>query len=58
MGQSFSVAEVAQQWGVHPRTVYREIERGALGCFYVGRAVRVTAEQLEAYIARQTKGQA
>lgn len=45
---------VAQILNVNVRTVSREIARGRLGCFRVGRSVRVTKEQLLSYIEEAT----
>lgn len=45
---------IAQLLKVNVRTVSREIARGRLGCFRVGRSVRVTKEQLLAYIEEAT----
>lgn len=46
------VPDVAQAMGVHPRTIYREIAKGNLRCIRVGRAIRVTDEQLADYLKR------
>lgn len=46
--------KVAEILNVNIRTVSREIARGRLGCFHVGTAVRVTKEQLLAYIEEAT----
>lgn len=48
--QSLSVHEVAELWHVCERTVYREIERGALRAVRVGRALRVPVAVLEEYV--------
>lgn len=45
---------IAQILNVNVRTVSREIARGRLGCFRVGRSVRVTKEQLLTYIEEAT----
>lgn len=45
-----TVSEVTDFLRVAKRTVYQEIETGRLGCFRVGRAIRVTREQLENYV--------
>lgn len=45
-----SVREVAELWHVCERTVYREIERGALRAVRVGRALRVPVAVLEEYV--------
>ena len=45
-----TVSEVADFLRVAKRTVYQEIETEGLGCFHVGRAIRVTREQLENYV--------
>lgn len=51
-----TVSEVAGFLRVAKRTVYQEIETGGLGCFRVGRAIRVTREQLENYVISNACG--
>jgi len=46
-----SVPRVADALGVCERTVRREIAKGRLGCVHIGRAVRITRDQLAAYVA-------
>lgn len=46
-----SVQRAADALGVCERTVRREIARGRLGCVHIGRAVRITRDQLAAYVA-------
>lgn len=48
--RSYTVAEVADLLRVSERSVRREIVRGHLGCVRIGRAVRITEEQLRHYI--------
>lgn len=50
---AMSVPKVAERLAVSPKTVYRLISNGDLGCIRVGRAVRVTESQLNDYVARQ-----
>ena len=47
---ALSVGEIAALLGCSPRTVRREIHRGNLRAFRVGRAVRVTRQALYEYI--------
>lgn len=47
------VSAVARLLGVVPLTVRREIGRGRLGCIHVGSRVRVTKEQLLAYVREE-----
>lgn len=44
------VGSVAELLGVNAKTVRREIERGKLACFHVGARVRITKQQLIAYV--------
>ena len=44
--EAYTREEVAQMLGVNPRTVTREIQRGNLKAFNVGRAVRITRRAL------------
>lgn len=46
-----SVPRAADALGVCDRTIRREIAKGRLGCVHVGRAVRITRDQLTAYVA-------
>ncbi|MDO4532583.1 MAG: helix-turn-helix domain-containing protein [Coriobacteriia bacterium] len=49
-GKLHKVEEVAELWGVSPRTIRREIQAGRLGCVKVGRCVRVSDAQIAAYV--------
>lgn len=44
------VGGVADALLVDKQTIYREISRGRLGCIHVGRALRVTKQQLLQYV--------
>lgn len=44
------VGGVADELHVTKATIYREIQRGKLGCIHVGRALRVTKTQLLQYL--------
>ena len=46
-------AQVAAFLNVDPKTVSREIQRGNMKCMHVGRAIRITRQQVAAYMARQ-----
>ena len=48
-----SVPRAADALGVCDRTIRREIAAGHLGCVRVGRAVRITREQLINYVAER-----
>ena len=41
--------QLADRWGVNVRTVAREIERGNLRAFRVGRVVRIPISSIEEY---------
>ena len=47
-----SVPQVAEAWGVCPKTIRRLIARGELGCVHVGRSVRVTRQQMLDFVNR------
>ena len=46
--------EVAAMWGVNVRTVAREIERGRLKVFRVGRCIRITQSAIDDYMRGAT----
>ena len=48
-----TVPQVAEAFGVCAQTVRRLIASGELACIHVGRAVRVTKQQMVAYVERQ-----
>jgi excisionase family DNA binding protein len=48
--QIYTVQEVAEQLKVSPRTVERLIARRQLAAVQVGRRLRITGEQLHAYL--------
>lgn len=50
---AMSVPKVAELLAVSPKTIYRLVSNGELGCIRVGRAVRVTESQLNDYVARR-----
>lgn len=45
-----SVPRAADALGVCDRTICREIAAGRLSCIHVGRAVRITRDQLSRYV--------
>jgi excisionase family DNA binding protein len=47
-----TINEVARQENVSPRTVRRQIERGELPCYRIGRAIRISTEDLAACLRR------
>ena len=53
VGGIYNTEELAEILGVHRRTVQRLIISGDLGAIKVGRRLRVTEEQLKAFIQRQ-----
>ena len=48
--KAYTVEEVAQILKVHPRTVYRMLDRGQLKGFKVGTVWRVVEQELEAFM--------
>ncbi len=50
--QAMKVDKVAELLDVSTKTVYRLVATGELGCIHVGRAVRVTRGQLDAYLEK------
>lgn len=51
MMPAMKVADVAQRLGVSPKTVYRLIASGDMKSVRVGRSVRVTHDQLAAFLS-------
>ena len=49
MTRPLTVAEVADRWQCCERTVYQQIETGALRSFGVGRLIRIRPEWIEAF---------
>jgi excisionase family DNA binding protein len=47
-----SISEVQQTLSVSRSTVYRLIERGELRCVHIGRAVRISSEDVQAFLRR------
>ena len=45
--------ETAEYFGVDPKTISREIQRGKLKCIHVGRSIRITRQQIAAYVVQQ-----
>jgi excisionase family DNA binding protein len=56
MDRGVTLREAAKFLGVCVRTVRREIERGALVAFRVGRSLRIRMSELQRYIERRTIG--
>ena len=54
--RAVTLREVARILGVCVRTVRREIDRGRLIGFRVGRSVRIRVSELQRYIEQQTTG--
>lgn len=50
----YTIPEIADALGVCTKTVRREIERGALRAFKVGRQFRITSGDYAAYLKRRT----
>lgn len=48
--EAFTVEQVATMLCVAPKTIYRLVASGDLGCIRVGRAMRITREQLERFM--------
>ena len=55
--EAFDVRHAAELLGVSVATVWREIERGRLRKFKVGRQVRITRQALVDYVAESEGGQ-
>lgn len=51
---TFTVDELAARWGVHRRTVVREIERGRLVALRIANVLRIPIAAVESYEARRT----
>ena len=49
-----TIAQIAADYNISPLTVRREIARGRLEAFRVGRQIRVTQVALDAYAANAT----
>jgi excisionase family DNA binding protein len=49
---ALSINEAADVLAVNPRTIEREIRRGRLSAFRVGRAVRILPDALQTYTTR------
>jgi excisionase family DNA binding protein len=49
--QFYTVADVADALGVHPKTVRRRIVDGELRVHRIGRQLRISAEDFRAYVA-------
>ena len=47
-----TINEAARRQNVFPRTVRRQIERGELPYYRIGRAIRISPEDLAAYLKR------
>jgi excisionase family DNA binding protein len=50
----YSVREVAGRLGVHPETIRRLIHEGRLDAVRVGRALRVSAVEVDRWVERQS----
>lgn len=53
--KTFRVDELAKDWGVNPRTIRREIDRGKLDAFKVGDTWRIPVEEAQKYQEEQQK---
>jgi excisionase family DNA binding protein len=49
----FSLSEAAEYLRVCPRTIRREIDRGRLAAFRVGRNLRITLAELRRYTRKE-----
>jgi excisionase family DNA binding protein len=50
----YSVREVAGRLGVHPETIRRLIHDGRLDAVRVGRALRVSGDEVDRWVERQS----
>ena len=48
----FTIREVAEGFGVTPKTVYKWIRAGDLGCLVIGRLRRVSQGHVRAFVKR------
>jgi excisionase family DNA binding protein len=55
--QFFTVAETADRWKVHERTVRRLIASGDLKVVRVRSAIRIRGSELEKFLAREGAGE-
>jgi excisionase family DNA binding protein len=53
VGQVYTTAQVATILQVHRRTIERLIAQGQMQAIHVGRRLRVTAQQLQAFLTHQ-----
>lgn len=44
------VSDIAKAWDMSERSIRRAIASGKLGCFRIGRSVRVSDQQLNDYL--------
>lgn len=51
----FAVTEIAEQLGVCSKTVRRWMARGDLHAHVLGRSVRVSQDDLDAFLAKQRR---
>jgi excisionase family DNA binding protein len=54
--QLHDVKTIARRLNVSIKTVRRLIKQGELGCYRVGRLLRVSERQLQEYLARARRG--
>lgn len=47
--------QIAEMWGVNVRTIAREIDRGRLKVFRVGRCIRITQSAIDDYMHQDVK---
>ena len=50
--QLLTIREVAHQQNVSPRTIRRQIENGDLACYRIGRAIRISPEDLSTFLKK------
>lgn len=55
--EAHTVAFWGDRLDVAPKTIYRAIERGDLRCYRIGRAVRITEEQISSYLEGSVSGE-
>lgn len=54
--QYFSVNEVAEKFGVNPKTVFRHVREGKIPAFKIGGQWRIAKSQLDKYIEENHNG--
>jgi excisionase family DNA binding protein len=54
--QLHDIKRIARRLNIATKTVRRLIDRGELGCYRIGRLLRVSERQLQEYLTRAKRG--